>query len=325
MHMFYSHFVPSAPDEPVGGPGADAAAQAAAQQQAAQQAAQTPAASESPQAPWAQSLAQAFPEEDHRARVDQYIRSEIQPYITRREQELGQVGDIWDSLWDEDQSVVTYLELANSIYGEEAARALAQTLSDHFEKQGLPPEQAAAAGVQAANQQAAAEGGEPQVPKVLEFDEYLQTLPPEAREVIVAQRTALEDQTYEGQLDQLAKVEPTIDANRSLFSRYVASAEGDLNSALSQWQAEMAPVIKANPQAFGAQGEAAAQAAGAVDAAAAAAAAPAREAPVVLGTGAAAQGGVTPPLQKEHQSLDEAVEDFMKDMARGKAGAAGRV
>lgn len=291
MRMLYTP-IAYAPDEPAGGPGpAETPAEPAA------------AAPTEPATPWADSLGRAFPDEATRGQVDQYLRSEIQPYITRKEQELGEVSGVWENLWDEDQTIPTYLSLAESIYGPELAREVAQTFAKHFEvTEGLSPEQAAAAGVEAANQ--AAVDAQPEVEAVPDFDEWLAKQPPEVREIVTNQVAQNEDDVYNGQLAELAGVEPTIKGNEDRFSRYVVATEGDLNVALALWQEEMAPVIKAHPESFG-------TAAPATEAPAEAK--PAREAPAVLGSQAAA-GVTTPPQIKAHQTMDEAIHDFMVDI-----------
>lgn len=301
MHMFYQSFAPQAPDEPVGGDGTTPIVPDPVVQE--------------PASPWSDDLSRAFPDEGQRGQVDQFLRTTVQPYITRKEQELGEVGNVWNQLWDDDQSFPTYLTLAETLYGEEVAVKLARTLAEHFESEGASPEEAAAAAVQAVGDQAAAQVAEGAPTAVPEFSEWLKTVPPEFREYVTEQFTQREDQTYETQLDALEKQDPTIGAKtdtfdgRALFSRYVASMEGDLGAALGLWQQEMAPMITANPEQFGFVDKAAASA----QQAAAAAAAARKTAPTVLGSSTTA-GGVTPPQQVAHQTMGEAIHDFMVDL-----------
>lgn len=295
-----------APDEPVGG-GATPPAPAAPEVH--------------PTGPWDESLSRAFPDEATRGQVDQYLRSEIQPYITRKEQELGQVGEIWNALWDQEQTYPTYLELAGALYGDDVARKLAQTLAEHFEADGATPEAAAQAAVQAVGDHAAQQAAQPgaaEVPPVPNFDEWLQQVPPEFKQFVTSQMEREEDSTYNGQLDALQVQEPTIGANRKLFSRYVAAMEGDLNQAVELWREEMTPVITANPTMFGED------TAYAKFAAAQKPAVPARPAPTVLG-GSTTAGGTTPPQIPAHQTIDEALDDFLVDYTKGRAGGAGSV
>lgn len=304
MHQWYM-----APDEPAGGGGTEETA-------AADAAAAAAAASQEPSTPWNESLARAFPDEAVRGQVDQYLRSEIQPYVTRKEQELGEVATVWGQLWDENQSFPTYLELANTLYGEDVALELAQTLAKHYEQQGLEPEVAAEAAVQevgAQAQQQAAQQTQPQGPPDLET--WLKTVPPEFQEYVTQQFESREDKTYNDQLDAITVTEPTLAAKndtfnaRELFSRYVGSMEGDLPSALATWQREMAPMIKANPEQFGFTDPA--------KAAEAATEAARKQVPTVLG-GSATAGGTTPPMIKAHQTMDEALHDFWVDQGHAK-------
>lgn len=301
-----------APDEPV--PGGEAAPAAVPQAPAAPEAQQPNEAS----SPWANDLSQAFPDEAVRGQVDHFLKTTVQPYVTRREQELGEIGNVWNQLWDDNETFPTYLELANQLYGQDVATKLAQTLAEHYEAQGLEPEAAAAQAVSDVGNQAAVDAGQqPAVAQPTEppsYEDWLKTVPPEFRQYVTEQMEQREDNTYKNQVDAQAGVEPTINANRELYSRYVASMEGDLAAATALWQAEMAPLIKENPEVFGFV-DPAAKAAEDAAAVAAEAKKPAREAPGVLGTGGPA-GGPTPPQIPAHQTMEEATHDFFKDIQK---------
>lgn len=277
---------------------------------------------QAPATPWAESLDRSFADvpAEMRTRLDQYLRSEVQPYVTRREQELGQVGEIWDNLWDENQTIGTYLSLAESIYGPELAQKVAATFSEHFEAQGMAPAAAAQAGAQAAAQQAAQEpGAAPAENQVPSFEEWLTQQPPEVQKIVMDQVSNNENDVYEGQLEQLSKMEKTIKGNEERFSRYVVAAEGDLGEALELWRVEMAPLISEHPDVFGWSDPEAA-------AAPVAPAAPANVAPAVLGTSSAPGG--TEPVQTvpDHQTWDEAIHDFfVQDLNHTGATSVGRI
>jgi hypothetical protein len=279
-----------------------------------------------PTSPWADDLTRAFPDEGQRGQVDQFLRSTVQPYITRKEQEIGEVSKVWNQLWDEDMTFPTFLELGAQLYGPDVATTIAQSLATHFEQQGMSPEDAAAAAVEVTEDAAAKELGQQsaQSQQPPSFEEWLKQQPPEVRQYMTQESASREDKLYEEQLDAVAKTEPTINANRELFSRYVAAAEGDLDAATALWQRELAPMIREHPDVFGFEDPAAKAAAEQQAAAEAAAAQPRREAPAVLGN-SSAQGTTTPPQIPAHQSLDEATDDFLADMRKNRGSAAGRV
>lgn len=264
-----------------------------------------------PATPWAESLGRAFPDEAVRGQVDQYLRSEIQPYVTRREQELGEVSGVWDNLWNEDTTIPTYLSLAESIYGPDLAQKVAETFTSYFESQGLTPEQAAEAGAQAASQQAAADSGVPA--EEPDFETWLAAQPKQVQDMVLKNVAQEEDQNYQSLMAEYATKDPTIRGNEHLFSRYVVATDGDMDQALGMWQQEMSPIITENPQAFGWQPPAAPDAT---------AQQPQQPDPVL---GSASAPGVTnPPQVPQHQDMDEAMHDFWVDM-HGKTSDQGRI
>jgi hypothetical protein len=218
----------------------------------------------------------------------------VQPYITQREQELGQVSSIWDRLWDDsdgedNQSLGTYLALTEARFGPQVAMAVAQSLQQFAGQE--PP---AAGG----------EGGEGgQTPP--ELDEWLAQQPPEIQEHFRATFESEADKAYAADLENLAKTDLTINAqDGALFSNYVIAADGDMEAAHQMWVDQgMKAAVEANPQAFGIQPEQPA------------AEQPAPEAPTVLGTGATSQGVTPPPSAPEnHDTLEEAVAGFFRDL-----------
>jgi hypothetical protein len=273
--------------------------------------------------PWANDIRERFSDPAQQAAVDQLLREKVQPYVTQREQEIGNVAGIWDDLWDQEASLPTFLGLAESIYGQEAAQQLAATFQTMFEQQGMPPAQAQQAGEQAAAQQALEQQGNPEDAEG--FEEWLSKQPPEMQRLVMDDISRREDETYNGQLGYIAEnIEPTVSAQDGrLFSRYVAASDGDLGEAIELWREEMAPAVMADPDRFGWTNPAAA-----TEAAEAAAQEPARQAPEgVLGTSAVA--GVTPPAETlpPHQTFDEAIHDFFaQDLGHNAEGSsAGRV
>lgn len=310
--MNLQHMMYFAPDEPVAGEGTAPTTEVIETQQQAQ-------TTEQQAGPWDADLARAFPDEATRGQVDQFLRSTVQPYVTQREQQLGEVSKVWEGLWDEDATFPTYLELANQLYGPDVAGALAKTLSDHFEAQGMSADDAAQAAAETVEQHAAQEVQQQGPPS---YEEWLKTVPEEYRSLVTRQMETDQDELYEQQLDAVEKTEPSIGPrdhkNRELFSRYVASMEGDISAALALWQEEMAPLIQAHPDHFNLVEQQEQQAV--VDEKR-----PAREAPAVLGTGAA-QGQTPPPQTPEHLSMDDALDALLEDVQKKTRGsAAGRV
>lgn len=249
-------------------------------------------------APWSQSLAQRFTDEAQRTAVDAYLREEIQPYITQREQELGQVGEVWNNLWDENNSVGQYLALTEEIYGPE----FAQTVASQF---------AALAGGEPADP-AAPTAGDPEA----EFEQWLEQQPEPVQEMMRERMATQEDEAYEQDLAQVAATEKSITGAEHLFSRYVVAADGDMAVATQMWQQEMKPIVDLARQQEAAGDTTMVQQLGLAPAnpAPPASAAPAATAPAVLGTGGLS-GGTAPPTQTPGQTLDEAMSDLFAEVS----------
>lgn len=262
--------------------------------------------------PWADKL-DGLEDGLTREQVHELWQSDVQPYVTRKEQELGQVAEVWDGLWDDDQTIPTYLGLAESIYGPELASEVAATFAKHFEMQGMSPEEAAAEGAKAASEQAADESATPEAPP--EFEDWLKQQPEPVQEMLQEQYNDRQDAEYARDLEQLAGHEPTIKGNEDRFSNYVGAAEGDYDTALARWQAEMAPVIREHPEAFGWEDPAKAAEAAKVEAEK-----PAKEAPAVLGTGGAA-GSSVPPQVPHHNSMEEGMDAMFKALQKSKGSS----
>src|SRR5690349_8595531 len=99
-----------------------------------------------PDAPWAADLASVFQDEAERARVDQFMREKYQPYVTQLEQKHAPARQLYDALQSEN-SLETYLGLAEQLYGEEAANYLAEKIIEKYgEEAAAPAEPAPAAG-----------------------------------------------------------------------------------------------------------------------------------------------------------------------------------
>jgi hypothetical protein len=90
----------------------------------------TPNQDHTSSAPWAESLAQRFPDEGVRTQVDSYLRDTVQPYVTQYEQAHGQAAQILDTLLGDDpqEALNTYLAVTEAAYGPEVALNVANHL-----------------------------------------------------------------------------------------------------------------------------------------------------------------------------------------------------
>lgn len=281
---------PAAPDAPAFDPTPDPtlAAPAAATTPTTPPAA--PPSSPWAGSPWAEKL-DGLQDGLTREQVHELWQGTVQPYVTQKEQELGQVGTIWEQLQGEDTSIPTYLALAEQMYGPEVAQTIADGLQQHFDE-----------GAQAADDEGAVDWEDQET-----YDRWFEQQPPwvQAQE---EQRIANEeDATYQAEVKQFA---PDVidDGVEHILARYVVAADGDVQAAKQLYDQEFGPIIahaKSDPAVAAQYGLSHLHG----QVAAPAAPAPAG-APTVLGaTGA---GGSSVPAQEEprYATLDDAMDDL---------------
>lgn len=86
-----------------------------------------------PTGPWADQLARF--DEALRPQVDEFLRTEIQPYITRLEQERPQVDPNAVKLYEDlngENAAATYLALTGELFDPELAEEIKATLVSHY-------------------------------------------------------------------------------------------------------------------------------------------------------------------------------------------------
>jgi uncharacterized protein (DUF924 family) len=163
--------------------------------------------------PWAQDLARTFEDPAIRSQVDQFLRSTVQPYTTKLEQQTQQAEQamtLWQAL--EQNPMETYVQMTRELYGEEAANAAIQGINQALQQQPQQTQQ------QAPNQQ---------VP----FDPRIQ----EAVNYYEQQRNA---ELYTQAKSETLAANPDIDPD--LFDMYVAGAEGDFQEAVNLYRTHAA-------------------------------------------------------------------------------------
>lgn len=170
-----------------------------------------PAAPAAGDAPWAKDLATLFPDEIVRTQVDTYLRANVQPHVTKLEQEYAPARALWQDLQG-DNSVETYVDAARQLYGDEVASIIESTLAAQFaEPEPVTPDPAAPASA----------------------------LTPEEKSAIAwAQNQAVESE-YK---DELARVKAagaviTSKQKEAWFANFVVGAEGDFDEAARRWEA----------------------------------------------------------------------------------------
>lgn len=234
-----------------------------------------PATPATPPAPWAADLATAFTDEAERARVDSFMREKYQPYVTGLETKHAPAAKLYADLQGED-SLESYLSLAEQLYGEETANLLAEAIVAKYSDDPTPPADPATT---------------PPVDDVIPFDK----LPPEVQADHRERQAEKEQKHYWSEMERVkaAFVEPPAadgtagasKVNQDLFHPFVVGAAGDFDSALEAYKVWHA-------QAY-----------------------PAAPAPVVPAPPATLPAGhAAPPVAKRYTSIDEAFDDTFAEM-----------
>lgn len=167
-------------------------------------AAPEPATTPEPQpGPWANDLAAYIQDEAARAQADRFLREKIQPHVTQLEQQYAPARQLYDDLLQDPST--TLIAVANEIYGDEVAQALAGHLASPEEEQTSETETTDAAPV------------DPRVQQMLEDYE--------------AQKR---QEQYEAELARLKEQVPDLDPDD--FAPFVITANGDMDAALVGYQ-----------------------------------------------------------------------------------------
>lgn len=183
------------------------------------QQAQQPAEPQGVSGPWADKLNSRFEDQAVRAQVDEFLKAEIQPYVTQLEQARSDVPEEAGMLYNDllENPTETYLAITSEIYGPEAAQAVEQALD-----QGASPEEAAAVGQQVAGEETEEDESDPVMERMKE--EYVNNLQAEA---------------YGNALEQMKEGLPEGEKEAfvdELFAPFVVSANGDFEVALEGYR-----------------------------------------------------------------------------------------
>jgi hypothetical protein len=173
-------------------------------------------------APWAKDLATLFPDETVRTQVDTYLRANVQPHVTKLEQEYAPARKLWEDLQG-DGDVDTFLSIAEQRFGTEYA----DRVSKVFEELALAEEAASVA--------------DPPPAAVLTPEQQAN------HEWIQAQRVESE---YNSELARVkeAGVVLTSPQKEAWFANFVVGAEGNFDEAARRWEASgLANVPDAGP------------------------------------------------------------------------------
>lgn len=167
-----------------------------------------PAAPPAGDAPWAKDLATLFPDETVRTQVDTYLRANVQPHVTKLEQEYAPAKQLWQDLQGDD-SVDVYVNAARQLYGDDVAELIETQLANHFAEPAPPV-------------------ADPAAPA--------SALTPEQQDAVNWAHEQKVEALYASELERISAVDPTIVGREALFANLVVGTEGDFDEAQRRWQ-----------------------------------------------------------------------------------------
>lgn len=179
--------------------------------------------------PWANDLAELFPDESVRTQVDGFLREKIQPHVTQLEQR-GKDLELAGQLYSELQSnpAETYLAITEDIFGPQAAEAVRDQLVQLYGQDEDEQDDA---------------------------DEPVQgQLPPEVQELLDERKEQKQAAEYKAQMDSAVEKYKESDnpVVPELFHPFVLAAQGDFDLAYQgyvQWLGQAKAQFAAQPEA----------------------------------------------------------------------------
>lgn len=159
--------------------------------------------------PWSNDLATTFEDEATRSRVDEFLRSTVQPYVTQLEQKSVPNRDaqrLWESFAEDAPG--TFQAVAAQLYGEDqAARMIAAINADETD---------------------------PETPDVQDFETPdLDELPQEMRDALEYVQEKRTNEAWEREFNRVKSKDEfkDIEIDEELFHPFVAAADGDIDTA----------------------------------------------------------------------------------------------
>ena len=232
--------------------------------------------------PWANDLAEIFADDSTRSQVDEFLRSKIQPYITKLEQESApdrNAARLWDAFHSD--PIATYEQVTREIYGEEEADRIMSAVRNQVDEEDLSDVDI-----------------DDELSDVSDEDTInMDKLPPEVREFVEEGLREKERQQYDALLSdvekEMAAMDPPVPFKSTQFEPYLIAYDGDLDAA----KAAYVEWVNEARQTFGLNlpkpGE--------------------LQPPPTIGSDTQSAGGGAPPQQETYASFDDAIDSFFAE------------
>lgn len=236
----------------------------------------TPEPAPASNAPWAQELASTFADDSIRSQVDEFLRGQIQPYVTKLEQESVQNRDA-NRLWNDfaEDPYDTYVGVTKELFGDEVALKIASALEADDEPDYNPEE----------NDVSDID------PLAIDEDE----LPDSVRSAVEYFQQQQQEAAWAQEMARIQEENPDLEIDEKLFDPFVVAADGNFDVAVAGYE----DFVNTAKQKFGLEvGDLSSVDAG-------------NAAPAVIDSSSSAPS--TPPQQQSYESLDDAMDAFFAE------------
>lgn len=183
--------------------------------------------------PWDKDLETAFADPEQRAAVDAFLRTNVQPHVTKLETDYAATQDarsLYNDLTatDDEAAFGAFINVTRELYGDEAVQKLVEAL--------VPGEPAAPATEPAA---------QPATPAELSLD----NLPPQVRKAAEFVEQEEANREYDREMARIkAGLPEGTDLNEREFALSVMAAGGDFDQALDHYNERSSAWTPAAPE-----------------------------------------------------------------------------
>lgn len=161
-----------------------------------------------PSSPWASDLESKFEDEGVRANVDQFLRENVQPYVTKIEQDSVQHRDA-NKLWQDftEDPVNTYVAITNELFGDELTQKVTGLIGGEDDDDDLD----------------------------FDFDDTPQR-DPATQEAVEYFQQQKREQAYQEELDRVKQANDGLEIEEEMFHPFVVAADGDFDVAVAGYK-----------------------------------------------------------------------------------------
>jgi len=227
-----------------------------------------------PDSPWAKDIAEKFDDPALQGKVDEFLRENIQPYVTKLEQESQPSRDA-ERLWNDFSSDPnnTFRAVAVELYGQDTADKLIEAITDE--------------GGQDVNDETPSD-------EDIKFKVDADELPEDVQEAVDYIQQQRQKEEWDREFARINTEEKPIEED--LFYPFVTAADGDIDAAAEEYH-KWAEKFRAKHGDLPTTDDVPK---------------PEDTPPPTIDPGKGGAGSV-PPTEKKYDSLDDAIDEFLAE------------